>query len=80
MLPSNYDGDTRSRLWCRFTDSKARQSCIDYWTQNGQVDAKRFIGGPDGSKDGKGRAFWNASSACCNKEGRDVDDSATSGA
>lgn len=33
-----------------------------------------FVVAPDGSKDSKGRRFWNASPACCDFDGRGVDD------
>ncbi len=31
---------------------------------------------PEGTADSMGRQFWNATDACCNADGRDVDDSA----
>ena len=52
------------------------RSYVQYWTRNGQVDKRGFImAAPTGSTDSRGRAFWNASAACCNKDQRDVDDS-----
>jgi polyhydroxybutyrate depolymerase len=78
MLPSDYDGSKALPLVVSLHGFKGTgQSYIDYWTHNRQVDQQQFIvAAPDGTQDSKGRAFWNASEACCNKEARDVDDSA----
>jgi polyhydroxybutyrate depolymerase len=52
-------------------------SYIQYWEKNKQVDLKDFIMvAPTGTKDSKGRSFWNATDACCDKDQSGVDDSA----
>jgi polyhydroxybutyrate depolymerase len=39
-------------------------------------DARGFLyAHPDGTKDSKGNAFWNATDACCDADGSGVDDS-----
>jgi len=46
-----------------------------YWLSHDQIEKKRFVvSTPTGTLDSKGRSFWNATDACCNKEGSDVDD------
>ncbi|MGB0639595.1 MAG: alpha/beta hydrolase family esterase [Myxococcota bacterium] len=53
------------------------ESYIQYWEQNKQVDLKDFIVvAPTGTTDSKGRSFWNATDACCDKDQSGVDDSA----
>jgi len=53
------------------------QSYVQYWTRNDQPDQKSFIVvAPTGSVDSKGRTFWNATDACCDKDRRGVDDAA----
>jgi len=77
MLPKGYDGNKALPLVVSLHGFMGTgQSYIDYWTKNGQVDEQQFIvAAPEGTKDSKGRTFWNASEACCNKERRDIDDS-----
>ena len=51
-------------------------SYIQYWEKNKQVDAKGFImAAPTGTTDSKGRSFWNATDACCDKDKSGIDDS-----
>jgi polyhydroxybutyrate depolymerase len=33
-----------------------------------------LLAAPDGTVDARGQRFWNATDACCNREGREVDD------
>ena len=48
---------------------------VRYWTRNGQVDKRDFIVvAPPGETDSKGRAYWNATEACCDKDDQKVDD------
>ena len=48
---------------------------VRYWTRNGQVDKRDFIVvAPTGETDSKGRAYWNATEACCDKDDQKVDD------
>ena len=49
---------------------------VQYWNTSGQLDTQRFIvAAPDGSVDSRGKRFWNATDACCNKDGSSTDDS-----
>ena len=51
------------------------KSYIQYWEQNKLVDSHGFIVvAPTGNTDSKGRAFWNATHACCDKDLSGVDD------
>jgi polyhydroxybutyrate depolymerase len=43
---------------------------IRAWAEKARV----FLVAPDGTMDRKGRRFWNAGRACCNFDGRPVDD------
>ena len=46
-----------------------------YWKLSTLVDHKQFIlVSPQGTRDSKGRTFWNATEACCNTENLEVDD------
>ena len=48
---------------------------VRYWTRNGQVDKRDFIVvAPTGETDSRGRAYWNATEACCDKDDQKVDD------
>ena len=48
---------------------------VAYWKRNGQVDKNGFIVvAPTGQQDSKGRTYWNATDACCDKDQRGVDD------
>jgi polyhydroxybutyrate depolymerase len=50
-------------------------SYIQYWEKNKQVDARGFIvAAPTGTTDSKGRSFWNATDACCDKDQSGIDD------
>ena len=49
---------------------------VQYWKTSGQLDTQRFIvAAPDGPVDSRGKRFWNATDACCNKDGATTDDS-----
>ena len=45
------------------------------WKLRRHVDEKQFVlVYPEGTRDSRGRRFWNATNACCNMEGIDVND------
>ena len=45
------------------------------WKLRRHVDEKQFVlVYPEGTRDSNGRRFWNATNACCNMEGIDVND------
>ncbi len=49
---------------------------IDYFGIKAAADKRGFLYlGPDGSKDGSGNQFWNATDACCNFAKTPIDDS-----
>jgi polyhydroxybutyrate depolymerase len=50
---------------------------VDFFRLAAAADEHGFVyAAPDGTRDGEGNRFWNATDACCNFEGREVDDSA----
>ncbi|MCH7748580.1 MAG: hypothetical protein IH939_10845 [Acidobacteria bacterium] len=77
-VPSSYDGETPAPLILLlhgYTASGAQQDA--YFGLSGLVDDYGFIlVAPDGTEETSDRRsrFWNASSACCNFFGSDVDD------
>ena len=77
MIPDGYSAQTPVPLILSLHGfGGTGESYIQYWEKNKQVDAKRFIvAAPTGTKDSKGRTFWNATDACCNKDLSVVDDS-----
>ena len=78
MVPDSYSGGKTVPLVVSLHGfGGSGDSYTVYWKRNGQVDSRGFIMvAPTGQRDSRGRTFWNATDACCNKDQRDVDDSA----
>jgi polyhydroxybutyrate depolymerase len=77
-LPSNYDGQTPSALVVLLHgyggDSTWQEN---YWRLKPLAETRGFLYCyPDGTLDTRGYPFWNATEACCNLYGSNVDDSA----
>ena len=53
------------------------ESFAAYWEHSGQIERRTFmVSAPQGRKDSKGKTFWNATDACCDKDKSGQDDSA----
>jgi polyhydroxybutyrate depolymerase len=78
FVPSGYDAATPTPLVLLlhgYTASGAAQEF--YWQIQPHAEARGFLYvHPDGTEDPGGNQFWNATDACCNFSGSDVDDSA----
>lgn len=77
-VPPTYTGDTAAPLVILLHGYGATGFLEDTYLEYSTVALERgaFFAAPDGTPDSKGRNFWNATDACCNFEGADVDDSA----
>ena len=77
LIPDGYVADTPVPLIVSLHGfGGSGDSYIQYWEKNGLVDTKGFIvAAPTGTTNSKGRAFWNASAACCDKDRSGIDDS-----
>jgi polyhydroxybutyrate depolymerase len=78
FVPSSYDAATAMPLVLLlhgYTASGAIQE--SYFKLEALAEERGFLyAHPDGTKDGQDNRFWNATEACCNFYGSDVDDSA----
>lgn len=78
FVPSSYDAATPTPLVLLlhgYTVSGNVQEA--YWQIEPHAEARGFLYvHPDGTQDTQGNQFWNATDACCNFTGSDVDDSA----
>ena len=76
-VPASYDCKTPLPLVILLHDyASSGVGAEAYLDLAAQADARGFIYvHPDGTKDSKGKAFWNATDACCDAEGSGVDDS-----
>ena len=77
MVPNGYTSDRAVPLVLSLHGyGGGGDAYVRYWTRNGQVDKQGFIVvAPSGKSDTKGRALWNATDACCDKDDQNVDDS-----
>ena len=75
-IPADYDGTRPTPLVVLlhgYSASGAAQRI--YFGLNKIVDSRGFfLAWPDGTRDSRGNLFWNATDACCNFDGSDVDD------
>ena len=78
FVPSVYDGATPTPLVILLHGYTASGSLQEaYWQIQPHAEARGFLYvHPDGTQDTQGNQFWNATDACCNFTGSDVDDSA----
>lgn len=76
-LPTSYTSTTTMPLLVMlhgYTSNAAEAET--YFKLTAESDRRGFLYAmPDGTKDSRGKRFWNASDACCNFDGSDVDDS-----
>lgn len=76
-VPTTYDGDRPAPLvvalhgWGGNADRIAAQLGL----ADAAEERSFLLALPEGETDSEGRQFWNASPACCNADGRDLDDS-----
>jgi polyhydroxybutyrate depolymerase len=77
-VPASYDAGRPAPLLILLHGFTADGQNIDaYFALAAQAEEHGFVyAAPDGTRDGDGNRFWNATDACCNFEGREVDDSA----
>jgi polyhydroxybutyrate depolymerase len=75
-IPASYDGHSALPLLVLFHGYGASAAeiagMVDTITLS--TNASMFIATPNGTRDGNGRRFWNATDACCNFGGVAVDD------
>ncbi len=76
-VPPSYTGEMAAPLVILLHGYGATGFLEDTYLEYSTVALERgaFFAAPDGTPDSKGRDFWNATDACCNFEGADVDDS-----
>ena len=76
IYPSDYSKDQPLPVIIALHGFTGNKKQLDnYWKLSGLVDDKKFIlVYPQGTRDSKGRTFWNATEACCNMENLEVDD------
>ena len=76
IYPSDYSEDKPLPVIIALHGFTGNKKQLDnYWKLSGLVDDKKFIlVYPQGTRDSKGRTFWNATEACCNMENLEVDD------
>ena len=76
LVPDNYRSGTAVPLVLSLHGfGGTGDSYVQYWVKNKQVDAKGFIVvAPTGRINSKGRSFWNATDACCDKDKSGSDD------
>ena len=76
IYPSDYSEDKPLPVIIGLHGFTGNKRQLDnYWKLSRLVDHKNFIlVYPQGTKDSKGRTFWNATEACCNMEHLQVDD------
>ena len=76
IYPSDYSEDQPLPVIIALHGFTGNKKQLDnYWKLSKLVDHKKFIlVYPQGTKDSKGRTFWNATEACCNMEHLLVDD------
>jgi polyhydroxybutyrate depolymerase len=77
-VPASYDASRPAPLLILLHGFTADgRMADDYFALADQAEKHGFVyAAPDGTRDGDGNRFWNATPACCNFEGREVDDSA----
>ena len=77
-VPPSYDGSHPAPLLILLHGYSADGQMVDeYFGLADAADKAGFVyATPDGTKDSQGNRFWNATDACCNFDGRNVDDSA----
>ena len=75
-VPTSYDSGRPAPLLILLHGYSASGDVIDTWFEMGPAAERHgFVyATPDGTKDSNGNRFWNATDACCNFDGRDVDD------
>ncbi len=78
FVPSSYDGTTALPLVLFLHGYGATGAQMDRYVGLGAFaeDNDFLFATPDGTLDSQGKGFWNATSACCDFDGSDVDDSA----
>ena len=76
IYPSDYSEDQPLPVIIALHGFTGNKKQLDnYWKLSKLVDHKKFIlVYPQGTRDSKGRTFWNATEACCNMEHLQVDD------
>ena len=76
VYPSDYSEDKPLPVIIALHGFTGNKKQLDqYWKLSNLVDSKQFILVlPQGTRDSKGRTFWNATEACCNMEKLEVDD------
>jgi polyhydroxybutyrate depolymerase len=76
-VPASYDCKTPVPLVILLHDYASSGAAAEtYLDLAAASDARGFLyAHPDGTKDSKGNAFWNATDACCDADGTGVDDS-----
>jgi polyhydroxybutyrate depolymerase len=77
-VPSSYDGQAALPLVVVLHGyGGSGAGYVDYFRMEPLAEARRFlVCYPDGTFDQQNARFWNATDACCNFYGADVDDSA----
>ena len=78
VVPSGYDGTAAVPLLILLHGYTTTGSQMDsYFSMRAEADREGFLYvHPDGTKDSTGAQFWNATDACCDRDGTSVDDSA----
>ena len=76
-VPASYDCMSPVPLVILLHDYGSTGAAAEkYLDLTAQSDARGFLYvHPDGTQDSKGKAFWNATDACCDADGSKVDDS-----
>jgi polyhydroxybutyrate depolymerase len=75
-VPASYDASQPAPLLLLLHGYSSRGAEIDgYLGLRAAADEHGFVtASPDGTVDDQGNQFWNATDACCNFDGSDVDD------
>jgi polyhydroxybutyrate depolymerase len=75
-VPASYDPSRPAPLLILLHGYTADGHDIDdYFGLAAEAEERGFVyATPDGTRDSDGNRFWNATDACCNFDGRDVDD------
>jgi polyhydroxybutyrate depolymerase len=75
-LPPAYDASRPAPLLLLLHGYSSRGEAVDgYFGMRAAADAHGFVyATPDGTLDGQGNRFWNATDACCNFDRSGVDD------
>ena len=75
-VPTSYDPSRPAPLLILLHGYSASGEVIDTWFEMGPAAERHGVvyATPDGTKDSNGNRFWNATDACCNFDGSDVDD------